>query len=84
MTRTTLNIDTTILRELGRLKQGESRSMGDLVSELLAEALVARRRSASDPIHFRFFSQSMKARVDLEDKEAIHAILDDDGEDRSP
>ena len=47
--RTTLDIDDPILREVKAIHEREGRSIGAVVSELLAEALVRRalaRRSA--------------------------------------
>ena len=39
MARTTLNIDTPLLQELKMLQKREGKSLGRIVSELLAEAL---------------------------------------------
>lgn len=77
--RTTLDIEAPILREVKALHQREGRSMGAIVSELLAEAL-ARRRSTRPAPSFRWTSRAMKARVDLSDKEAVYAALDTDPE----
>jgi hypothetical protein len=55
----------------------EGRSMGAIVSELLAEALARRRASRNKP-SFGWTSRPMRALVDLADKEAVHAILDAD------
>lgn len=79
MPRTTLDIAPPVLRELKELQKAERRSLGDLVSQLLGEALSARRarRPASRP-SFRWVSRPMGARVDLTDKEAVYAILDRD------
>ncbi len=74
--RTTLDIDDPILREVKALHEKEGRSMGAVVSELLADAL-ARRRSRPRP-PFRWISRPMKARVDLTDKEALYTALDAD------
>jgi hypothetical protein len=73
--RTTLDIDAPILREVKALHEREGRSMGAVVSELLAEAL-ARRRSARARPTFRWTSRDMKSLVDLSDKEAVYAVLD--------
>jgi hypothetical protein len=73
--RTTLDIDAPILREVKDLHEREGRSMGAIVSELLAEAL-ARRRSTRTAPSFRWTSRNMKSRVDLSDKEAVYAALD--------
>jgi hypothetical protein len=76
--RTTLDIDVRILREVKALHESEGRSMGAIVSELLAGAL-ARRRSTRAAPSFRWTSsRAMMSRVDLADKEAVYAVLDAD------
>ena len=75
MARTTLDIDAPILGEVRALQKREGRSMGRIVSELLAEALTRRRAPAAPP-PFVWFSQPMHALVDPSDKEALHAVLD--------
>jgi hypothetical protein len=75
--RTTLDIDDPILREVKAIHEREGRSIGAVVSELLAEALARRRPSRARP-PFRWTSRPMKALVDLTDKEAVHAALDVD------
>jgi hypothetical protein len=72
--RTTLDIDVRILREVKALHQSEGRSMGAIVSELLAEAL-ARHRSTRAAPSFRWTSRAMTSRVEFADKEAVHAAL---------
>jgi hypothetical protein len=77
MPRTTVDIDAPILRELKRLQKRERKSLGRLVSDLLAVALSA--RAAEKPatsIPFDWISRPLGARVDLADKDAVHAILD--------
>jgi len=73
--RTTLDIDEPILREVKAIHEKEGRSIGAIVSELLAEALAGRRRSRTRP-SFRWTSRRMQSLVDLADKEAIYAALD--------
>ena len=75
--RTTIDIDDPILREVKAIHEREGRSIGAIVSELLAEALAGRRPSRAKP-SFRWTSRPMKALVDLADKDAIYAILDAD------
>jgi hypothetical protein len=75
--RTTLDIDDPILREVKAIHEREGRSIGAIVSELLAEALARRRPSRARP-PFRWTSRPMKPLVDLTDKEAVHAALDVD------
>ena len=77
--RTTLDIDAPILKEIKALHQREGRSMGAIVSELLAEAL-ARRRPARAAPSFRWTSRAMKSRIDLSDKDAVYAALDADSQ----
>ena len=75
--RTTIDIDDPVLREVKAIHEKEGRSMGAIVSELLAEALARRRPSRTKPA-FRWTSRPMNALVDLADKDAVHAILDAD------
>ncbi|MGE0043344.1 MAG: antitoxin [Vicinamibacterales bacterium] len=75
--RTTIDIDDPILREIKAIQQKERRSMGAVVSELLADAL-ARRRSGREHPAFGWTSRPMNALVDLSDKDAVHTALDGD------
>lgn len=75
--RTTLDIDDPILREVKAIHQKEGKSMGAIVSELLADALSRRGAHEARP-PFRWVSRPMKARVNLADKEAVYAVLDVD------
>lgn len=73
MPRTTLDIDDGVLRELKLRRDRERRSLGAIASELLARAL-RETESPSPPLQWR--SQSMQARVDLDDRDAVWAALD--------
>ena len=75
--RTTLDIDDPILREVKAIHEKEGRSIGAVVSELLAEALARRRPSRTRPA-FRWTSRPMKSLVDLADKDTVYAVLDAD------
>jgi hypothetical protein len=75
--RTTLDIADPILREVKAIHEKEGRSMGAVVSELLAEALARRRPSRARP-SFRWNSRPMKSLVDLTDKDTVYAVLDAD------
>ena len=75
MPRTTIDIDAPIVRDLKRLQKREGKSLGRLVSDLLAQALGARGARRTTP-GFAWTTRRMQARVDLADKEAVHAILD--------
>ena len=76
MARTTIDIDTPILKKLKNLQKQEHRPLGQLVSELLAEALVQRKRLKQAP-SLTWVSRPMQARVDLTDKDAVYAVLDE-------
>lgn len=73
--RTTVDIADPILSEVRAMHEREGRSMGAIVSELLAEALGHRRSSRKAP-PFTWTSRPMKALLDLEDKESVYAVLD--------
>jgi hypothetical protein len=75
--RTTVDIDGPVLREVKAIHEREGRSMGAVVSELLADALARRRASPRRPA-FRWISRQMNARVNLADKDAVYAALDAD------
>lgn len=71
--RTTLELDATVMRELRRRQAVEGKTIGALVSELLAAALA--EPPAPAPA-FAWTARPMAARVDLEDKDAVYAALD--------
>lgn len=77
MARTTIRIDDPVLRDLKLLQRRERKPLGRLVSELLAEALGRRHSAArvSEP-PFVWHSQPMGFKIDLEDKDAVWALLD--------
>ena len=70
MTRTTLDLDAAVLRELKRRKRGSGKSLGQLASELLAGALHEPTTAPTRPA-LRWRSARMGARVDLDDPEAV-------------
>jgi len=76
MSRTTIDLDPAVLRELKRRKRESGRSIGQLASELLANALrqPAAGEAAAPALTWR--SAPMGARVDLDDKEALRRALD--------
>lgn len=75
MTRTTLNLDDSVLRELRERSSREGKSVGELASQLLAQGLRRGERPASPT--FSWVSGDLgKPAVDLEDKDALSAVLD--------
>ena len=73
--RTTLDIDDPVLRELKRLQAKEGKSLGRLVSDLLARALKENAASTAVPPP-TWIAKAMGARVNLSDKEAVYRALD--------
>jgi hypothetical protein len=76
MPRTTFDIDIPILKEIKSLQKKEHRTLGQIVSQLLSESLARRKATRKTP-SFKWRSRSMRALVDLTDKEALYAILDE-------
>lgn len=73
--RTTVDIDQSVLEELRARQRAEGKTLGSLVSELLARALANDEPEADRPL--RWTANDMGAKVDLEDPEALRAALDD-------
>ena len=76
--RTTIDIDDPILRDLKRLQQRDGKSLGRLVSDLLAQALsvsMAEGPSAAPP--FSWHSRPMGTKIDLADKQALLDAMDE-------
>lgn len=71
--RTTIDIDDPILKELKRLQRREGKSLGRLVSDLLAQSLAKPADKKRGELDFHWIAKPMRARVDLADK---HAVLD--------
>ncbi len=75
MSRTTLDLDAGVLRELRERAGREGRSMGQLASELLAGAL--REDGPKPAAAFEWRTADLgHPSVDLEDDEAVWAVLD--------
>lgn len=75
MTRTTLNLDPSVMRELRRRSEREHRSIGELASQLLARGL--HEEPAPRPEPFTWVSRDLgEPAVDLEDKEALASLLE--------
>jgi hypothetical protein len=74
LARTTLDIDTPLLKDLKRLQRSEKKSLGRLVSDL--QALAARRRARRPAPVFGWVSQDMTSKVDIADRDALSDVLD--------
>lgn len=75
--RTTIDIDASVLHELKRRQRSEGKSLGRLVSELLAWALDATPAASDRAEPLAWTTAKMGARVDLEDKEALADARDE-------
>jgi len=78
MARTTVDIDAAVLRDLKRLQKRQGKSLGQLISELVAAALTREKAAEKETSPFRWKARAMGARIDLEDKEAVRAALESD------
>jgi hypothetical protein len=76
MPRTTLDIDASVLRELRRRQRQEKKTLGQIVSELLARA-IAEGPSADEVRPLKWTSKDLGLKIDLEDKETLWRILDE-------
>ena len=75
--RTTIDIDANVLRQLKQRSRRAGKSMGQLASELLARSLdEADKGRAGAPKLSWIVKDLGRPRVDLEDKEAVRAVLD--------
>ena len=73
--RTTLDLDSSVLRELRTRAREQRKSLGSVASEILGTALAERRPRRPAP--FRWYSQPMGAKVELEDNEAVRRALEE-------
>ena len=74
--RTTIDIDDPILKEVKRLQRRAGKSMGRLVSDLLARALADTRSAPPGSTAFKWVARTMTARVDLGDTQALFDAMD--------
>jgi hypothetical protein len=76
MSRTTIDIDPTVMRQLKARQRREGKTMGRLVSELLSSALAVGEDESPPPAPLAWSSRPMRALVDLDDPEAVRRALD--------
>ena len=74
MTRTTVDIDPSVLADAKALARKRGRTLGETLSVLVAEALVDADKEAS-PTPFEWIVKPMGIKIDLEDKDAVEAAL---------
>lgn len=73
--RTTIDIDPVVLAALKKRQGAERKTLSALVSELLARALADESVGSSAPINWP--TAPMGARINIDDKDALWAVLDD-------
>jgi hypothetical protein len=76
MSRTTIDIDPTVLRALKARQRRERKTLGRLVSELLSSAMEANGGEPPPPAPLAWSSRPMRVLVDLDDPEALRRALD--------
>jgi len=74
--RTTVDIDAPILKDLKKIQQKEGKSLGRIISDLLAQALGERKSSKAPTKPPKWISKRMGARIDLADHEALYAVME--------
>lgn len=75
--RTTIDIDDPIMRDLKRLQRQQGKSLGKLVSDLLAVAMADTRGKVSERVDFAWETQGMGSRIQLDDLDQVLDALDD-------
>ena len=76
MPRTTVDLDALILRQLKRRAREEGKSLGDVISEIVAPSLAATPPPKRPRLHWHT-SRMGPPNVDLEDKDALRRALDE-------
>lgn len=76
--RTTIDIADPVLTEVRREQKRAGKTLGEVVSELLAEGLAVRHQhvDAAAPPKLQWIARDLRCRIDLRDKEALWALLD--------
>ena len=75
--RTTVDIDDPILKDLKKIQQKEGKSLGRLISDLLAQALGERKSAKVSGRSPQWISKALGARIDLADREALYAAMEE-------
>ncbi len=69
--RTTVDIDDPILRELKRVARQERKSLGRVLSDLLADALGRRKNDAPRAVKLRWIARPLGSQIDYADGGAL-------------
>jgi hypothetical protein len=84
--RTTVNIDDSLLRQARELAARTRRSLGDVVDDALRVLLTPRDQTGlTAPVELPVFGGSgLRPGVDLEDREGLAALLDEEADAGAP
>jgi hypothetical protein len=74
--RTTVDIDDFVLKDLKKLQQNGGKSLGRLISDLLAQALREQKPAKAATKPTRWIAKAMGSRVDLADREALYRAME--------
>jgi hypothetical protein len=74
--RTTVDIDDPILKDLKKIQEKEGKSLGRMISDLLAKAIAEHKSPKPSARPPRWISKAMDARIDLSDREALYVALE--------
>jgi len=74
--RTTVDIDAPVLKDLKKLQKKEGNSLGRLIYDLLAQAIGERKSAKASNKPLQWISKAMGARIDLADREALYAVME--------
>ncbi|HZU18838.1 MAG TPA: hypothetical protein VFD01_19845 [Candidatus Dormibacteraeota bacterium] len=75
-TRTTLNLDASLLAQLEWHQRRRRTSLSEPVNQLLAQALAVTEATERTARPLRWTARAMATRVDLEDEDALARMLD--------
>ena len=78
--RTTVDIDDPILKDLKKIQQEKGKSLGRLISDLLAQAMGERKSSKASAKPARWISKAMGARINLSDHDALYSAMEQEPE----
>jgi len=76
--RTTVDIDTPVMKDLKKIRQKEGKSLGRIISDLLAQALAERKSTKAPDKPPKWISKRMGARLDIADHEALYTVMESD------
>ncbi len=71
-----MDIDDPILKEVKSLGKKEGKSLGRIVSDLLARGLRTRETAGKKRKARRWITRPMASRVELTDKEVVYAAME--------